>query len=254
MKGIVIDETKSVANALESTAIDDYTIRNASDQEMVLHMFQHEGINMGYDDLHLENFNHGLKYLKANDERVIIRSSGGRSIVADEGVLNLSLIFKSEMSMDENYEYFSDFIKSALRPLVKEIDVKEIKGACCPGKTDMSINGKKFCGTAQRRVKDTTALVCYISINGDQDRRNKLVKGFYDACETDDVFIDENTMDSLSNLLQKEISVQEVVRLFEKEFSRHTSVMSYQSDIKTKDGYKQALEITMKRNKDVINI
>lgn len=248
MKGIVIDETLLVDDDIQSTAIDEYMIRHVKDDEMVLHMFQHTGINMGYDDLHLKNFEKGLEFYRTQKERVVLRSSGGRSIVADDGVLSLSLIYRSHQSMDENYHFFSQFIMDALRPITKNIDVGEVVGACCPGKTDMSINNKKFCGTAQRKVKDGVALVCYISINGDQDRRNKLIKGFYDACGDDKVFIDENAMDSLSNLLNKTITVEEVVRLFEKQLARHTDVMIYNDDTPKQTGFVDALTLTIKRN------
>ena len=253
MKGIIINELNQDFDELTSTAIDDYTIRNLKDDQLVMHLFQHEGINMGYDDLKEENFEKGLDYYRKLNERVILRSSGGRSIVSDKGVLNLSLIFKSEASLYENYDFFRDFIVSALRPLTSDIEEGEIEGACCPGKTDLSINGKKFCGTAQRKVKEGVALVCYISVNGDQRRRNQLVKDFYDACQSNEISIDEEVMDCLSHLLDKEISVETVAKLFEKELSRHTELIMYQTDTTKKAGYKEALQYTLKRNEVLLD-
>lgn len=253
MKGIIINELGNLYNELKSTAIDDFSTRNVEEEEMILHMFQHKGINMGLDDTKLEKFDQGLLYYEKMGESVVIRNSGGRSIVADEGVLSMSLVFRSKKSMHDNYDYYGQFIIDALRPLTQDIKVGEIKGACCPGKTDMSINGRKFCGTAQKKIKDSVALVCYISVNGDQLRRNRLVKGFYDACETDEVIIDLDAMDSLSNLIGYEVSIDQIAKLLEAELARRTLDIVYRNDTELKNGFNRSLEHTTRQNNRYLN-
>ncbi len=57
----------------------------------------------------------------------------------------------------------------------------EIADSYCPGTYDLSIDGKKIAGTAQRRIKDGVAVMMYLSINGDQPARGSLVRRFYQA-------------------------------------------------------------------------
>lgn len=248
VKGIIVNELGSVQNELQSTAIDDYNTRHVSEDELILHMFQHRGINMGLDDVKMEKFDKGLEYYRSVGEPVIIRNSGGRSIVADEGVLSMSLVFRSTQSMYDNYDYYGQFIIDALKPIATGIEVGEIEGACCPGKTDMSINGKKFCGTAQRKIKDGVALVCYIHISGDQMRRNQIVKGFYDACESEEIQIDLDAMNSLSNLVGRDISVTEVASLLEAELARRTESIHYESSIPDREDFHLSIERTRNQN------
>ena len=70
MKGIIINELGNPYNELQSTAIDDFSTRNVEEEEMILHMFQHKGINMGLDDTKLEKFDQGLLYYEKMGESV----------------------------------------------------------------------------------------------------------------------------------------------------------------------------------------
>ncbi|MCG4436844.1 protein ligase [Erysipelothrix rhusiopathiae] len=200
MKGIVIDEIGQVEDAFVSTAIDAYSLKNVAEDEMILHLFQHQGINMGVDDVRMDDFDKGLDFYRTHDLPVTIRNSGGRSIVADEGVLNMSLIFHTSKSMNENYQFYGDFIRDALKPISNEIEIYKVEGAYCPGDTDMSIKGQKFCGTAQRRSGSRTSMVCYISVCGDQLRRGELVRDFYSQCHGDVVSVNPHAMQSLDIL------------------------------------------------------
>ena len=248
MKAIIINDVNKDKDSLLSAAIDDYNLRHVKEDEIILHMFQEKAINMGYDDLKMPRLKEGLKYLSSQNETVVLRSSGGRSIVADEGVLNLSLIFRSKNTVQENYDYFSEFILTSLSSISKDIKVGLIEGACCPGDSDMSISNKKFCGTAQRKVKDSVSLVAYISINKDQARRNDLIKNFYDVCQPNDLEINTSTMDSLEVLSSKSITVQSVSKLFEKEISRRVTMTMYKNNIEDEAGFEESYLITKNRN------
>lgn len=206
MRGIIIDEIGQIENALESTAIDAYSLQNVGDEEMILHLFQHHGINMGVDDVRMDDFEKGVQFYQNQGHDVTIRNSGGRSIVADEGVLNMSLIFNSDATMDDNYQYYGDFIRAALRPIASHIDIFKIDGAYCPGDTDMSIDGKKFCGTAQRRSGKRVSMVCYLSVCGNQQIRGELVRDFYAQCRGNVVHVDPTKMESLDILTGYELS------------------------------------------------
>src|SRR5690625_6460116 len=61
-----------------------------------------------------------------------------------------------------------------------EIKAYEITNSYCFGDFDLSIEGKKIAGISQRRIKDGVAIMLYISVNGDQEQRAKMLKKFYD--------------------------------------------------------------------------
>lgn len=252
MKGIVINEIGKEEHALISTAIDDYSMRHINDGEIILHLFQHTGINMGHDDTKIDDFSKGLAYYRSQGYDVTIRNSGGRSVVSDSGVLNMSLIVKSDAGMYENFEYLDQFIRSALAPLTQEIETGEVSGAYCPGKSDMSIHGKKFCGTAQRKRRDVSALVCYIGVNGNQTHRSQIVKGFYDSMSDHAIEINPSSMGTLSSLIGREVSIKEVSELMIKELMRRTESIEHVDFIDTtSDDFKDSLEAARIKNKIV---
>lgn len=255
MRGILINELGLPENALYSTAMDDMSIRSVTEDTMILHLFQHTGINMGLDDVRIPEFRHGLDYYGSKQQTVTLRNSGGRSVVADEGVLNMSLIYCSKASMHENYTAYADFIKESLSPFTTEIKTGEIKGAYCPGNSDMSISGKKFCGTAQRKVKDAVAMVCYISINGNQQQRGKLVQGFYDACRFQDVSVDPEAMESLDTLTSLELSVADVARQIIATFKARVSRLDCNQtwDIQT-EAFQSSLKRTQAQNERYLSM
>jgi len=252
MKAIIINEIGQKENALISTAIDDYSLRNLKEDTMVLHLFQHSGINMGIDDLKHENFHTGIQYYKEHNQNITLRQSGGRSIVADKGVLNMSLCFYSKGSVQENYDYYADFIKTAFEPLSTKIKVKEIEGAYCPGSSDMSIDNKKFCGTAQKKLGNKIEMDCYISINGNQKERSMLVKGFYEAMNSSQITIDVNSMESLNVLCNKDISINEAAELLIKEVKKRTSNIIYlEKEDFNQEKFAFSLEHTKRKNKQI---
>lgn len=249
MNGIVINELKQEENSLISTAIDDHSMKTIQDGDIILHLFQHSGINMGNDDTKIKDFKQGLEYYYQNNIPVTIRNAGGRSVVSDDGVLNMSLIVKNNKNMYENFAYLDQFIKDALRPITQDIKTGLIDGAYCPGQSDMSIDGKKFSGTAQRKRKDVSALVCYIGVNGDQHARGELVKGFYDSMQEHDIIIDPHAMGTLSSLIGREFTVQEIGDLMIEELKRRTDTFTYTEAVDTTtDSFKASLESTLKRN------
>ncbi|CAM3581775.1 lipoyl protein ligase domain-containing protein [Erysipelothrix urinaevulpis] len=224
MKAILINELNDVnTDPLISTAIDDYSLRNLEDNTIVMHLFQHKGVNMGTDDIRIKNIQKGLDYYRQHGQEVTFRQSGGRSIIADEGVISMSLTFPSLGDVKLNYDYYSDFITQALAPLSTDIKTYEITGAYCPGDSDMSINGQKFCGTAQKQLGQRVEMDCYIAVNGDQTKRSKLVKGFYDVMEYTDIPIVLDTMATLSDLSHQHVSIDDVSKLLISELKKRTS-------------------------------
>lgn len=180
-------------------------------------------IVLGIQDTRLPYLQDGLNYLKEQGYQYIVRNSGGLAVVLDEGVLNISLIFPdTEKGIDINrgYDAMLALIEEMFADADGEIEAMEIVGSYCPGSYDLSINGKKFAGISQRRLRHGVAVQIYLCVNGSGSERAELIKNFYTLgkknVETKFVYpeIEPHVMASLSELLQKELTVQDVMLRF----------------------------------------
>ena len=61
-----------------------------------------------------------------------------------------------------------------------EIEAREIVGSYCPGSYDLSIDGKKFAGISQRRLKKGVAVQIYLCVNGSGSERAEMIRRFYE--------------------------------------------------------------------------
>lgn len=116
---------------------------------------------LGIHDSRLPFLKDGIKYL--TDEigyNAIVRNSGGLGVVLDQGVLNISLIFKgqTETTIDEAFTVMYLLICKMFENEDVEIDTREIEHSYCPGKFDLSIDGKSL--PAFHNVVYVVALQC----------------------------------------------------------------------------------------------
>lgn len=95
--------------------------------------------------------------------------------------MNISLIFPHGKNIDihEGYQAMVSFVQWIFEDEPIEIEAYEIEDSYCPGTYDLSVNGKKFAGVSQRRVKDGTAVQVYLAIEGSGSERAELVRQFY---------------------------------------------------------------------------
>lgn len=89
---------------------------------------------------------------KAQQISVLRRCSGGGTVLLGPGCLNYSLVLQTKrapelQSITTTTCYLLNQIKSALSPLLHEIAIK--------GTSDLTFNGLKFSGNAQRRKLNT---------------------------------------------------------------------------------------------------
>jgi len=176
---------------------------------------------LGIQDTRLPYLQDGIQFLKQEGYQVIVRNSGGLAVVLDEGVLNISLIFPEvEKGIDINRGYdvmwqliqqmFADFPQ-------QQIEAREIVGSYCPGSYDLSIDGKKFAGISQRRLKKGVAVQIYLCVNGSGQKRAELVKQFYKMAKQADQTkfaypeIVPGVMASLSELLGMPFTIADVM-------------------------------------------
>ncbi|EOI00380.1 lipoate-protein ligase A [Enterococcus moraviensis ATCC BAA-383] len=187
----------------------------------IIHFWQlDQAMILGMKDTRVDDLKSGLNALKEDGYNSVIRNAGGLGVIADAGVLNVSLILPNEgnkkISIDEAYTYMWDWIKCAFEDTNHSINAFEVTESYCPGTFDLSINGKKFAGIAQRRVKDGTAIMIYLSVTGDQQRRGKSVRRFYETSLHENFGkngyppVNPSVMANLEDLLQKKMTINEV--------------------------------------------
>ena len=221
-------------SALQSFAMDD-TLCHLSGlglTDAVARAWVHQDtVVLGIQDSRLPFLEKGIDYLNEMGQSVIIRNSGGLAVVLDKGVLNISLVFTEEqrkIEIDRGYETMVTLIRDMFKEYDQNIEAKEIVGSYCPGSYDLSINGKKFAGISQRRIRKGVAVQIYLCINGSGSKRAEMIKHFYEIAKNDVETkfqyptIQPNVMASLSELLGVELSVQEVIQKLLQSLHEHS--------------------------------
>ncbi|MGM8211448.1 lipoate--protein ligase family protein [Virgibacillus sp. W0430] len=207
--------------ALTSFAIDDALALSvgAGESAPVIRLWSHpKTVVLGIPDTRLPYIEEGLDYLSAAGFHIVVRNSGGLAVPLDEGVLNLSLILPDvqNVSIHDGYEAMYRFIQSLFIDLTAHIKAYEIVGSYCPGDFDLSIDGIKFAGISQRRVKQGAAIQIYLDVEGDSFQRAHHIQSFYTiskkTAHTKFAYptVDPTKMGSLSTLLGIPITVQDV--------------------------------------------
>ncbi|RDW22302.1 octanoyltransferase [Oceanobacillus arenosus] len=207
--------------ALTSFAVDDALATSVSNGESapVIRLWVHpKTVVLGIPDAKLPYIDEGVPFLAEHGYHTVIRNSGGLAVVLDEGVLNLSLVIPGvhDLTIHDCYEAMVSFVQYMLRDLTDKIEAYEIVGSYCPGDYDLSINGKKFAGISQRRIKDGAAIQIYLDVEGNSKERTALIRDFYSIskkdAETKFVYptVEPNVMASLSELLGLDLTVKEM--------------------------------------------
>jgi octanoyl-[GcvH]:protein N-octanoyltransferase len=210
-------------HALQSFAMDDKlctTVGNGTSAVTMRSWVHQNTIVLGIQDTRLPYLKQGIEFLKSKDFNVIVRNSGGLAVVLDEGVLNVSLLFRETekgIDIDLGYDTMWHLIKAMLKDYDVNIEAKEIVGSYCPGSYDLSINDKKFAGISQRRIRGGVAVQIYLCATNSGSERAALVRDFYNLAiqgeETRFTYpeIIPSTMASLSELLGENITVQDLM-------------------------------------------
>jgi octanoyl-[GcvH]:protein N-octanoyltransferase len=196
------------------------TVGNGTSAATMRSWVHHNTIVLGIQDTRLPYLKQGIEFLKSKDFHVIVRNSGGLAVVLDEGVLNVSLLFQETekgIDIDLGYDTMWHLIKEMLKDYDVNIEAKEIIGSYCPGSYDLSIDDKKFAGISQRRIRGGVAVQIYLCATNSGSERAALVRDFYNLAiqgeETRFTYpeIIPSTMASLSELLGKDITVQDLM-------------------------------------------
>lgn len=206
---------------LESFAMDD-TLCHLVGQKMtnatIRTWVHHEAVVLGIQDHRLPHIEQGMAQLRANGYEPIVRNSGGLAVVLDSGVFNISIILTDQppLSINAAFDVMVDFIRALFPQIAHKIEAYEIVGSYCPGTYDLSIDGKKFAGISQRRMKNGIAVQIYLCVEDSGSKRAELIRDFYAAGlqgeETKFQYpvITPHVMASLQELTGEMITVQQV--------------------------------------------
>ncbi|SFF41386.1 octanoyl-[GcvH]:protein N-octanoyltransferase [Paenibacillus algorifonticola] len=151
----------------------------------ICHIWRHErAFILGLRDSRLPLAGDASRWLESLGYKAAVRNSGGAAVPLDPGVVNISLILPKANTLDfhfhQDFELMYSLIRSALAGAGVPVDKGEIAGAYCPGDFDLSIDGFKFCGIAQRRQAHAYIVQAFVVAEGAGQERAALVRSFYE--------------------------------------------------------------------------
>lgn len=219
------DQSNSAKNSspLESFAMDDTLCQLVGQLESppTLRTWVHDAsVVLGIQDHRLPYVQRGMALLESKGYHPIVRNSGGLAVVLDAGVLNISIVLSEQtqvLSIDAGYDVMVALVKALFPEVAEKIKAYEIVGSYCPGSYDLSIEGKKFAGISQRRLRQGVAVQIYLCIEGSGAKRAALIRDFYEESlqgeETKFVYpqIVPDVMASLNELTDPILTVEAVV-------------------------------------------
>lgn len=262
-----MDESISAKNrsALESFATDD-TLCHLVGQQMsipTLRTWVHDKtIVLGIQDHRLPNISEATAVLENAGYQSIVRNSGGLAVVLDEGVLNISMILSEQntaIDIPTGYEIMLEFVKLLFPEAADRIQAYEIVGSYCPGSFDLSIDGLKFAGISQRRLRQGIAVQVYLCIEGSGRERAELIRELYNVGVNGEATkfvyptIKPEVMASLSELLQLKLTVSDVnirVQALLRSLAENVATGGFHED--EMDMYSFYLNRVVERNKKML--
>lgn len=253
-------------SALESFAVDD-TLCHLVGQQMsvptVRTWVHDETVVLGIQDHRLPHIEEATAHLEQAGYQFIVRNSGGLAVVLDKGILNLSIILsESDSSIDisTGYDVMLTFVRMLFPEVSKRIEAYEIVGSYCPGSYDLSIDGKKFAGISQRRLRQGIAVQVYLCVEGSGSDRAALIRDMYEVGlqgeETKFAYpvIRPEVMASLEELLGVSLTVSDVVIRIQtllKMLANNVKLEGFQTE--EMDLYTFYLNRVLERNKKMLS-
>lgn len=259
--------TNQQRSPLESFATDDTLCEavGAGESPWTIRTWVHDAsVVLGIQDHRLPHIQDAMVYLQQNGYTPIVRNSGGLAVVLDSGILNISLIMAEEdtrVSIDDGYEAMVELIRLLFPEAATRIQAYEIVGSYCPGSYDLSIDGKKFAGISQRRMRQGIAVQIYLCIEGSGSERAALIRDFYtEGLQGEDTkftypVVTPHVMASLSELLQLELTVTDVMHRLQHVMSELAKEVRYMPFTAAESKrYMHYLTRIFERNDKMLNI
>lgn len=261
----VFDDSEKFAEQLyQPFAWGDVFLRAVNDnpEQSILHIWpMSDTLILGMLDRRLPYCDDAIKTVRTHGYRAVVRNVGGLAVVADTGVLNFSFVLPKrndeKISINDAYRLMYEFITQMFSAYGKEIKHFTVENSYCPGEYDLSIDGKKFAGIAQRRFKDGISISIYLSVCGNQQKRGELVREFYkdgkQGEQTNYAFpeVDPSTMMNLSELLDVNLTVEDAKKLLLDTLkSINTEIYNFNITDTVRKQYRQFHDKMIERNRN----
>jgi hypothetical protein len=142
---------------------------------------------VGRRDSRLPNFCIAVDQLRDEGWPVLIRRSGGTACPVSRGTLQIALarIVIPKITIESAYMELAGFISAVLKSYGLEAEIGEKPNAFCPGRYDISVNGRKIAGLSQhwRRCNGHVTATTAASLIVDHDREElaHIVNLFYQS-------------------------------------------------------------------------
>jgi len=213
--------------ALLPFALTDVLIESVSqNKQPLLHFWQLKNtMILGMKDTRVANLKQGVAHLQTAGYPPVVRSAGGLGVISDPDVLNISLFIpQGSHTTSSAYEEMYRLTQMAFPELA--IVTGEVFDSYCPGTYDLSCNGKKIAGIAQRKIKAGIAIMMYLSVSGAQQNRGQIVRDFY-LTSLKEHFgqdgyppVNPASMTTVSDMLAEKITIAQTKERFLTAFSK----------------------------------
>ena len=253
-------------SALESFAADDllcHLVGQGQSPATVRTWVHDQTVVLGIQDHRLPFVDDAQDFLRTQGYTPIVRNSGGLAVVLDEGVLNISIVLSElvqPIDISAGYEVMLEFVRLLLPEAEGKIEAYEIVGSYCPGSYDLSIDGKKFAGISQRRLRKGIAVQIYLCIDGSGSERAELIRQFYEiGVQGEDTKftypdIKPEVMASINELLETSFTVQDIVIRIQQLLQHLTPKVISQSITEDEvELYQFYMQRVLDRNKKMLN-
>ena len=153
--------------------------RAAKEKITVLHFWQHpRGILCGTRERTLPNFSQAVQAMIARGYEVIVRPFGGLSVPCDEGIINITYMTPEPITIEQGFAFLAERLIETCQAY-GSLQVGEVIDSYCPGRYDVTLNGLKVAGIAQRKILQATAVSAYFNLYGNCRLRETLIRDFY---------------------------------------------------------------------------
>jgi octanoyl-[GcvH]:protein N-octanoyltransferase len=143
----------------------------------------HQAVMLGRRDTKLPNLPDAIRWVCSQGYDVAVRPCGGTGVPLTKDVLNVSYLFPAadyiQYPLNTAFRAIAKILVHALTPIAK-VDIGEVRGSYCPGDFDLSIQGFKISGIAQRRIKGAVILQAYILVGGEGEALFTVMQSLYE--------------------------------------------------------------------------
>ncbi len=156
---------------------------------------------------------------------VAVRPLGGLAVPVDEGVLNVSLVLPGEWPLSEAFAVLSGLLADACRP-AGDVRIGEVPGSYCSGAYDLSVQGVKYAGIAQRRIPGVIVVSAFVNVSDTAGDRAAAAQAFYNMAIKDTIATQEtilihgDAVGNLTRLVGRTVAIADVMEWLQSAIAR----------------------------------